>query len=74
MDVGFENATTENLLSLIQQYDTNFAQNNGYDAVRYGDEIVVFEPNQIKSVKNNGEFSKKTNNINENIKGSLRSF
>lgn len=34
------------------------------------DSYIVFEPNQIKSVKNNGEFSKKTNNINENKKGS----
>ncbi len=47
------------------------AKAQGYDAVILKntrdpyptDVIVVFEPNQIKSVYNSGEFSKKTNNV-----------
>ena len=37
----------------------------GYDGIIHADEYVVFEPNQIKSVKNNGDWSLTTDNINE---------
>ena len=35
----------------------------GYDGVYQGDEFVVFEPNQIKSVENRGSFSPESDNI-----------
>ena len=35
----------------------------GYDGVYQGDEFVVFEPNQIKSVYNRGTFSPESDNI-----------
>ena len=37
----------------------------GYDGIIHADEYVVFEPNQIKSVKNNGNWSLNSDNINE---------
>jgi hypothetical protein len=38
-----------------------------YDGIIAGDEIIVFNPNQIKSAtNNNGNFSRKSNNIFEN--------
>ena len=37
----------------------------GYDGIIHADEYVVFEPNQIKSVKNNGDWSLEVDNINE---------
>ena len=35
----------------------------GYDGVYQGDEFVVFNPNQIKSVENRGSFSPESDNI-----------
>jgi hypothetical protein len=39
----------------------------GYDGIiiksNHYDQYVAFEPSQIKSVNNNGEYNKKTNNI-----------
>ena len=37
----------------------------GYDGIIHADEYVVFEPNQIKSVNNNGNWSLDVDNINE---------
>lgn len=42
---------------------TDMLIKNGFDGVFAGDEIVVFEPNQIKSVDNRGTFSSDTGNI-----------
>ena len=39
----------------------------GYDGIIHADEYVVFEPNQIKSVKNNGNWSLNSDNINEGL-------
>lgn len=42
----------------------------GYDGIVQsmdGDEVVVFNPNQIKSVNNIGEYSLNSNNINESL-------
>ena len=44
---------------------SNAIRNMGYDGIINADEYVVFEPNQIKSVKNNGNWSLETDNINE---------
>jgi hypothetical protein len=44
---------------------TNAIKKEGYDGIIAGDEIVVFKPNQIKSINNNGDYSS-SNNINEN--------
>lgn len=68
MTPSFDGATTENLLALIQQYHNDFASFNGYDAVRYMDEIAVFDANQLKSIDNKGTFNKSSNNINESEK------
>lgn len=51
----------------------NFLQDKGYDGIvsEATQEIVVFEPNQIKSVENKGQFSLNNNNIyyqNKNTK------
>jgi len=35
----------------------------GYDGVWYGSEIIAFDSNQIKSINNNGEWNKNSNNI-----------
>lgn len=52
---------------------TNNLKQDGYDAVYYnGDlrqEIVVFDPNQIKSVKNQGTFNPKNPNIYKSLIG-----
>lgn len=42
---------------------TDVIKKLGYDGVWYGSEVVLFEPNQIKSVKNNGGYSLKDLNI-----------
>ena len=39
----------------------------GYDGIIHADEYVVFEPNQIKSVNNNGNWSLNSDNINEGL-------
>lgn len=44
---------------------SNAVRNMGYDGIINADEYVVFEPNQIKSVKNNGNWSLEVDNINE---------
>jgi hypothetical protein len=38
------------------------------------DDYICFEPNQIKSVDNNGDFSNSSNNINENILKTFEKF
>ena len=43
---------------------SNIIKARGYDGTIAGDEHIVFEPNQIKSVDNRGTFSEKTGNIN----------
>lgn len=73
MTPSFENASTTNLLALIQQYHNDFASFNGYDAVRYMDEIAMFNANQLKSIDNKGSFSKSSNNINESKSPDLTS-
>lgn len=54
------------LLKIIQMYDRTPLNNLGYDGVKVGDEILVFSPNQIKSIHNKGTYSKISNKITEN--------
>lgn len=42
---------------------TNIMKKLGYDGVYYGSEIVVFYPNQIKSINNDGSWDINDNNI-----------
>jgi hypothetical protein len=42
---------------------TDIIKQMGYDGVWYGSEIVVFEPNQIKSINNDGTWDINDNNI-----------
>lgn len=42
---------------------SNIIKSRGYDGTIAGDEHIVFEPNQIKSVDNRGTYSEKTGNI-----------
>lgn len=53
MEPGLEGATPENLLALTQEYHNNLAQYLGYDGVRSGSELVVFDKTQIKSASGN---------------------
>lgn len=46
---------------------SKMVQSAGFDGIQAGDEIVVFEPNQIKSITNTNPTS--SGNINENRKG-----
>lgn len=47
---------------------TDQIKKDGYDGIVSGSEIVVFHPNQIKSTTgNNGNFSRSSNNIYEDI-------
>jgi GNAT superfamily N-acetyltransferase len=45
---------------------TGQVRSSGYDGILHGQEIIVFEPNQIKSVDNNGDWSE-SDSINEQI-------
>lgn len=45
------------------KYVTETIKKLGYDGVFYGSEIVVFEPNQIKSIDNDGSWDINDNNI-----------
>jgi SepF-like predicted cell division protein (DUF552 family) len=47
---GLESAKPTDLLNLAQMYDREIAKRLGYDAAKYGDEIVVFDPKNIRSV------------------------
>jgi hypothetical protein len=38
-------------------------ENLGYDAIKLGDDYVIFEPNQIKSIYNNGNWNPNNKNI-----------
>ena len=52
----------------MKQRNKQFAQmlqKNGYDSIWAGTEIVVFSPNQIKSIKNVGTWNPNSNNIYE---------
>lgn len=40
-----------------------YLQNKGYDAISLGNNYIVFNPNQIKSVYNRGTFSPESDNI-----------
>lgn len=54
----------------MRQRNKQFAQmlqKNGYDSIWAGTEIVVFNPNQIKSVKNVGTWNPNSNNIYESM-------
>ena len=42
---------------------SDMLEKDGYDGVSVGDEIVAFNPNQIKSVENKGTYSPDTGNI-----------
>lgn len=42
---------------------TSAIRDKGYDGIRHGQEFVVFEPNQIKSIDNDGSFDIDDNNI-----------
>ena len=46
---------------------TSMMKDSGYDGVIYKkkQEVIAFEPVQIKSINNDGSFSKSSNNINE---------
>lgn len=44
---------------------TDAIKKEGYDGIVAGDEFVIFEPNQVKSVDNKGSFSKNNNSIYE---------
>jgi hypothetical protein len=63
MEPGLENASNQDLLALAQQYDIQIAENLGYDAARFGNEIVVFAPTKIKSVNNQGIWDSNNPNI-----------
>jgi arginyl-tRNA synthetase len=45
------------------KYVTEVIKNLGYDGIFYGSEIVVFNPNQIKSVNNDGSWDIDDNDI-----------
>lgn len=62
-----EDIRMDYLTNLGQNPDewTNAIKKEGYDGVDAGDEILVFEPTQIKSIHNNGTFSPNSDNINE---------
>jgi hypothetical protein len=47
---GLESAKPTDLLNLAQMYDREIAKRLGYDAAKYGDEIVVFDSKNIRSV------------------------
>lgn len=68
-DYGFDGMymTGENFLNDLgvmteQDYDY-LLKEIGYDGIKSKDEFIVFDPNQIKSVKNRGSFSGDTGNI-----------
>jgi hypothetical protein len=69
MEAGLSSATPENLLALTQEYNNNIGRDLKYDGVKSGSEIVVFHPNQIKSVDNSGEFNPADNNIYKALRG-----
>lgn len=46
---------------------TDAIKKEGYDGIVAGEEFVVFEPSQIKSVENKGKFNLKSDNIYESI-------
>ena len=48
MEPGLENARPEDLLALAQRFDNDIAKNLGYDAARYGDEIVSFSGENVQ--------------------------
>lgn len=50
MTPGLENASSADLLAVAQRYDNNIALELGYDSAKYGDEIVVFDSNQIVEI------------------------
>jgi hypothetical protein len=50
---------------------TDAIKKEGYDGIVAGDEFVVFEPNQIKSVNNKGSFSLESDNIYESNEDTL---
>lgn len=53
-----------------EQHFTNDLVKNGYDGVVFKDEIVAFEPNQIKSITNKNPTN--SENINEDLLSTLK--
>lgn len=54
-----------NLGSSLAKDFSNRIQQDGYDGIIAGSEYIVFSPNQIKSIYNNGQFSTTSDNISE---------
>jgi len=60
----------ERLVAEFGDVFTDSLKKQGYDGTmqsKEGDEYVVFDPNQVKSVENKGTFSKTDNNINYSV-------
>jgi len=53
MSPNLKGASSHNLLALSQEYYNQIASELGYDGVKYGNEIAVFNPTQIKSATAN---------------------
>ena len=65
-EVNLDNIENSQLYDLYKTYDFTPLEEYGYDGVKFGDEIVVFKSNQIKSIHNKGTYSKTSNKITEN--------
>ena len=62
------NDNLDNIKRALYKRSDKFSEairKQGYDGIIKDDEYIVFEPNQIKSIKNNGNWSLESDNINE---------
>jgi len=74
---GYNEDIRLDYLTNLGEYATDWTmaiRKEGYDGVVAGNEYVVFEPNQIKSVDNKGTFDSNSDNINESIKDNIDKF
>lgn len=75
IDYGFPKEEVDNLLYKDSVYLKDYLINKKFDGVFYKNKIedkgsmsyIAFYPNQIKSIDNNGNFSKESDNIYEKI-------
>jgi hypothetical protein len=48
---GLENATPENILALMQEFDQTIPRKLGYKGASYGDEVAIYDPDLAVKVK-----------------------
>jgi hypothetical protein len=71
---GLENATPENILALMQEFDQTIPRKLGYKGASYGDEVAIYDPDLAVKVKKPKNVSVKPAKPATSTKGLMEKF